>query len=327
VAIKLVSMAPLNEAVLTAMMKGAGLSLQDEIEIVNVNSLPDDKIIEEVKYADIILGDFTFNKKITREIALAAGHARLIQQPTVGYQHIDIDACTEAGIRVANTAGANTIGVAEHTVMAGLCLMKKTVAAHLSTRAGEWKQLEIGPGEIYGKTWGLVGMGRIGKAVAERLIPFGVRVLYHDAVRLSDDDESRYRAAMVTCDDLLKSSDIISLHCPLTDETRGLISRERIAAMKPGALIINVARGEIIDETALAEALRDRQIGGAALDVYTEEPLKKDSPLLSVDANLLLTPHIAGATTESKIRIIGAAIGKIVKVLNGEKPDFIINNV
>ena len=97
--------------------------------------------------------------------------------------------------------------------------------------------------------------------------------------------------------------------------------------MKPGALIINVARGEIIDETALAEALRDRQIGGAALDVYTEEPLKKDSPLLSVDANLLLTPHIAGATTESKIRIIGAAIGNIVKVLNGEKPDFIINNV
>lgn len=325
--IKLVSMAPLNAEVLTLMMKGAGLAISDEIRIVSVNQLPDEAIIAEVRDADIILGDFTFNKKITRDIAFAAKGVRLIQQPTVGYQHIDIEACTEAGIPVANTAGANTIGVAEQTVMAGLCLLKKIVMAHRTTAAGEWRQLEIGPAELYGKVWGLVGMGRIGKAVAERLAPFGARLVYHDAVRLAPEDEQRYRAAHVPLDELIKTSDIISLHCPLTEDTRGLINRDRIATMKQTALVINVARGEIIDEPALAEALKENRIAGAAIDVYTEEPPSKDNPLLSVDANLLLTPHIAGATSESKVRIIGAAISNMVRVLNGDKPDFIVNNV
>jgi phosphoglycerate dehydrogenase-like enzyme len=325
---KIVSLAPLNAEVIKMMIRGAGLAIPDEIEIINANPLPDAEIIVLVKDAEIILGDFTFNKKITREIAQAAKNVKLIQQPSVGYQHIDIEACTEAGVPVANTAGANTIGVAEHTIMAALCLLKKVIAAHRSTAAGEWKQMEIGAGELYGKTWGMVGMGRIGRAVAERLAPFGVKISYFDTVKLDAAEEKRLGAGFMVLENMIATADIISLHCPLTDKTRGLIGEQEIARMKTTAVLINVARGEIIDEAALARALRDGKIGGAALDVFSIEPIEKDNPLLSPGTgNTLLTPHIAGATNESKMRIITAAINNIVNVLNGKKPDFIINSL
>jgi len=250
----------------------------------------------------------------------------LIQQPSVGYQHIDIDACAEAGIPVANTAGANTVSVAEYTVMAALCLIKRLLPAHRATVSGEWKQMEVGAGDLAGKLWGLVGMGRIGRAVAELLMPFGVRMVYYDPMRLKQDDEKKYRLAFMDLLEIIRSADIISLHCPLTEKTRGLIGQTELSMMKSTALLINVARGEIIDENALAQALKDQKIGGAALDVFAEEPIGKTNPFVGMNSqNLMLTPHIAGATNESKMRIINAAITNIVKVLNGENPDFVVN--
>lgn len=323
---KIVSMCPLNANVISMMIKGAGLSAPDEIELVDAYHSSDSEIVKLVRDAAVILGDYTFNKKITREIALAAQGVKLIQQPSVGYQHIDIDACTEAGIPVANTAGANTVSVAEYTVMAALCLVKRLLPAHRATVSGEWKQMEIGAGELAGKLWGLVGMGRIGRAVSDRLLPFGVRIAYHDTVRLSENDEKKYHAEFIDFKEMLRSADIISLHCPLTEKTKGLIGKTELSMMKTTALLINVARGEIIDEDALAQAIKEQKIGGAALDVFAEEPISKTSPYVGMDSeNLILSPHVAGATNESKMRIISAAVKNIVKVLNGEKPDFVVN--
>lgn len=325
---RIVSLSPLSTEVLLMMVQGAGFSFPDDIEIIGGNQMGVSELLAVIRDADIILGDYTFNRKITREMVAAAKKVKLIQQPSVGYQNIDVEACTEAGIPVANTAGANTTGVAEHTIMAALCLLKNCCAAHRATAAGEWVQMEIGAGELQGKLWGLIGMGRIGRAVAERLIPFGVRMIYYDTARMKNEDEERYRASFSGIEDLLKTADMVSIHCPLTDETRGLVNDRYFALMKASAFVINVARGEIIDEEALARALNEKRLAGAACDVFSEEPITKENPLLGVgSARLLLTPHIAGATNESKIRIITAAVRNMVSVLNGGKPESVINDV
>ena len=323
-----VSLAPLPAEFIQYLIKDAGIPAPEELEIINANSLSDSEIIAAVKGASVILGDFTFKRRITREIAMAAKGAKLIQQPSVGYQHIDIDACTEAGIPVANTAGANTVSVAEHTIMVALCLLKKLMLAHRTTVAGEWRQLDMDSVEMYGKVWGLIGMGKIGKAIAERLIAFGVKAIYYDPFRLTSSEEKQFSASYAKIDEMLGTSDIVSVHCPLTDETKGLINEKRLMLMKPSAVLINIARGEIIEEEALARALTEKRIAGAALDVYGEEPLTAANPLMSIQSdNLILTPHFAGTTNEAKIRVISSAMNNIAKALAGEKPDFVVNPI
>lgn len=325
---KIVSLSTLGPELLMLMIKNNGIADPDDVEVIGANHLPDGNIVELVRDADVIFGDFTFKKHVTAEMARAAKKAQLIQQPSVGYQNIDVEACTGAGIPVANTAGANTVSVAEHVVMTALCMVKNLLMAHRTTVAGEWRQMDIGAVELQGRLWVLIGMGRIGRAVAERLIPFGVRMAYYDAVRMGGDDELRLHAACSGMEELLKTADIISIHCPLTDETRGMVSAGRLALMKPSAFIINVARGEVLDEGALALALKEKRIAGAALDVFSEEPVGSDSPLLGLEeANLVLTPHVAGVTQEAKMRIITAAVRNMVSVLNGGRPDFVINEI
>jgi phosphoglycerate dehydrogenase-like enzyme len=323
---KIVSLSTLGPELLLMMIKGSGCKDPDDVEIIGAHDLPDSEIVGLMKDADIIFGDYTFIRYFTADMARAAKNAKLFQQPSVGYQNIDVAACTAAGIPVANTAGANTVSVAEHVVLAALCLMKNLIMAHRTTSAGEWRQMDIGAFDLQGKSWGLVGMGRIGRAIAERLAPFGVRMTYFDPVRMDRADEDKYRAPFSGLEDLLKTSDIVSIHCPLVDGTRGMIDGEKLAMMKPSAFIINVARGEVVDENALAAALKEKRIAGAALDVFSEEPVSGNSPLLNLnDTRLVLTPHIAGVTQESKMRIITAAIRNVVAVLNGGKPEFIIN--
>ncbi len=323
---KIVYLSPVPPDMITNLLKANGYDDTEGLTIVNANPMSEEETINEVKDAEIIIGDFTFNRPVTRAIAEASAESvKLIQQPSVGYQHIDIQACSDNGIRVANTAGANTAGVAEHTVMMGMFLIKKIMHAHKSTFSGEWKQMDIGAGEINGKTWGIVGMGKVGRALAERLIPFELSVIYYDVNRLGTGDEKKLKAGYADLEELVKQSDIISLHCPLTSETENLINEERIAMMKPNAVIINVARGEIVDEKALATALTENSIAGASLDVFSVEPITKDNPLLSVtNDNLVLTPHIAGATNESKGRIINLAFSNIARVLQGKKPESLI---
>lgn len=320
--VKLLSLCPLPPEVIKMFLAN---NKSYDIEVIYAHMFSESRIISQLEDIDIILGDYTFKQKITREIALAAKKVKLIQQPSVGYQHIDISACNEAGIRVANAAGGNTIAVAEHTIMVAMCLLKNIMISAGSIASGEWKQMDISAAELLGKTWGIVGMGRTGKAVAERILPFGVKLIYFDEQKLKERDEQEYNVSFYNLNELLNNSDIISLHCPLTEKTRGLIGRSEIAVMKSTAIILNVARGEILDESALAAAIMEKKIGGAGIDVFTDEPISADNPLRNIKSDrLILTPHVAGVTNESKMRIINISINNIKNVLDGKEPENLV---
>ena len=284
-------------------------------------------VMRAIKDADIVLGDYTFHQAITQEMVNEAKKLQFIQQPSVGYQHIDVDACAKRGIGVANTAGANTVSVAEHTVACGLFLGKNMLFAHNSTSQGRWEQMSVKPAEIMGKIWGIVGFGRIGQAVAKRLRPFALaRIIYYDVVRAGAKVEQKLGVEFSEISELLQQSDFISLHAPLTQSTRMMINKNALKAMKPTACLINVARAELVDEQALADALRDGEIAGAAIDVFSTEPVAKDNPLLGVASDrLILSPHVAGVSDEAAGRIINMATANIARVLKGLVPDYVVN--
>ena len=298
-----------------------------DFEIIAGHEMSTEEIKKSFSQADVVLGDYSFKQKITADILSAAQNLNFIQQPSVGYQHIDVEACTARGIRVANTAGANAVSVAEHTIAWGLCLLKKMFHAHVSTKTGTWEQMTIKPAELKGKVWGIVGFGHIGRAVAERLKSFQLnRILYYDTYRPESSVEQRFGVAYADMAAILNQSDIISLHAPLTEATRAMINEDALNSMKPGAYLINVARAELVDEKALAEAIRKGRIAGAGIDVFSEEPVRMDNPLLSLEnEKLLLSPHIAGVTDESAGRIINMATANIARVLKGEEPQSLIN--
>ncbi|OFW58983.1 MAG: hypothetical protein A2W01_10040 [Candidatus Solincola sediminis] len=284
-------------------------------------------LIEAVRGADIIIGDYTYRLPIDAEVAKAARGCRLIQQPSVGYQHIDLEATRSEGIPVGNAGVANVVAVAEQTIMFALCLLKKALHFHEKTAAGEWAQQDaftMGSFELMGKTLGIVGMGNIGKEVARRAKPFSCRTLYHDIVALPVELESELGAERMELEELLGISDIVTLHVPLLPATKNLMNRERLSLMKPTAYLLNLARGEAVDEEALAEALSEGRLAGAGIDVFREEPLNPDNPLLKLN-NVILSPHIAGVTNESRARILMVTIENVNRVLQGEKPMNIVN--
>lgn len=319
------SLAPLPADLVKALILQTG-GVPD-FDVVFGHEMSRQELAEVIARADAVLGDYTFKQGIDKEVLGQASSLKLIQQPSVGYQHIDIDACTEAKVRVANTPGANTVSVAEHTIAWGLCLLRNLFAAQQSMKQGRWEQMAVKPAELCGKTWGLIGLGRIGKAVAVRLKPFDLgRVLYADIDRIDEDVESQYGVDYCELPDLLKLSDVVSLHAPLTDGTRGMIGKAELDAMKPTAYLINVARSELVDSDALAGALRSGRIAGAACDVFAEEPVSPDDPLLKIPGDkILLSPHVAGVSNEAAGRIINMATGNLARVLKGEEPLYIIN--
>lgn len=298
-----------------------------DFEVVAGNEMSEEELRKVFLAADVVLGDYTFKKKITSDILSVARNLKFIQQPSVGYQHIDVDACTANGIKVANTAGANTISVAEHTIALGLCLIKNIFHAHTSTKSGRWEQMSIKPAEIKGKVWGIVGFGRIGQAVAERLRPFQLsRIIYYDIDRQRPSVEQELQVEYEEMTTVLSQSDIISLHAPLTNATRAMINEDALRSMKQGAYLINVGRAELVDENALAECLKQGKIAGAGIDVFSQEPVTMDNPLFSVESErLLFSPHIAGVTDEAVTRIINMATANIARVLKGENPESLVN--
>ena len=318
----------------TAPMSGIGLKKGMEaivpgvaFSVVDANKFPEDKLAAEAADADIILGDFTGGTPITRKVVQAAKKVKLIQQPSVGYNHIDVAACTEFGIPVANTPGANDIGVAEHTIMLALACLKNLPLFNTKTHQGEWlfgKRRDIGVFEINDKVYGLLGMGRTARAVAERLAPFGVKLLYYDIVRLSAADEKKYGASYAPLDEILRTADVVSIHLPLTEETTKVIDAAKLALMKPTAILINVGRGPLVDEVALAEAVREKRLAAAASDVFNSEPPPADHPYFGVE-NIILTPHLAGSTLESGMRIMKMALDNLIRVMKGEKPLWVLN--
>ena len=328
---KILVLSPLPQVLVKALFdaKISQSAHAPEIEIETYEGSSRSDLLEAVAGADVIIGDYTFNTEMDAELMEAAAPCLLIQQPSVGYQHIDVDAAARAGIPVANVAGANSIGVAEHTIMCALMLLKKLMMQHEKTKAGEWAQDEMathGVFELYGKTLGIIGMGRIGQEVARRAKAFGCGMVYYDINELSPEKEAEYGVQSRTLDALLAEADVVTLHAPLTPETEGMLGAERLAMMKPGAVLVNVARGGLVDEQALADALSEGRLAGAAIDVFSVEPVSADNPLLGAP-NTILTPHTAGATNESRLRIIGVAMDNVAGVLEGTVPQFILNGV
>lgn len=255
---------------------------------------------------------------ITREMLAAAPRLRFIQVAGVGADHVDLDAARDLGVTVANVAGANAASVAEHVVMVTLALLRGLVPAHRALQEGEWTlpRWMATARDLSGRTVGILGMGRIGREVAARLLPFQVAILYHDVRRLPPADEDALGATYVELDPLLSQSDILTLHLPLTPETRNILGAERLARMKPGAILINAARAELVDAQALAAALREGRLAGAAIDVFAPEPPPPDLPLLRLPS-VLLTPHGAGVTVDAQERIAQGAIANVLRFLDG----------
>ncbi|WP_376089288.1 2-hydroxyacid dehydrogenase [Roseomonas sp. CCTCC AB2023176] len=254
------------------------------------------------------------------EAVMAAGpRLRLLHKWGVGIDNVDLEAARRRGILVARTTGSNAIPVAEFTVGALIALARRIPWAHASTANGGWEKNAVWRRSIMvsGKTVGIVGMGSIGKGVAKRLAAFDCRILYHNRSRLPAAEESALGAEYGTLDDLLRESDVVSLHCPLTPETRGMLDARAFGLMKPGALLVNVARGGVVVEDALVDALRSGHLAGAAVDVFEAEPPPPDHPLLRMD-NVLVTPHIASTAYENSRRSIGHWLGNILRVSRGE---------
>ena len=247
--------------------------------------------------------------KITRDSLAQADRLKVIGRAGVGVDNIDVEAATERGVAVLNAPSGNTISAAELAFALLLSCVRKLPAADRSMKSGEWDRKSFNGSELYGKTLGLVGAGRIGGEVAKRARAFGMRVLTYDPY-LTPERAEALDMELVTLTDVLTRADVISLHVPLTEATAGLIGKAELALMKPTAYLVNAARGGVVNESALYDALAAQQIAGAALDVYEQEPLPADHALRTLP-NLVLTPHVGASTTEAQQNVaveIAAAI-------------------
>jgi D-3-phosphoglycerate dehydrogenase len=234
---------------------------------------------------------------VNAEVLQSARKLRVIGRAGVGVDNIDLDAATKAGIAVMNTPGANAVAVAEHTIALMLSLARHLCRADATTRAGKWEKKSLQGTELRGKTLGIVGLGRIGMEVARRAKAFDMKIIAHDPF-VSSSVAQAQGIQLAELEQIFADADYLTLHVGLTPQTEGMINEKSLARMKKGVRIINCARGELLDETAVAAALTSKQIGGLAVDVFTQEP-PKSSPLLALE-NVIATPHIAGSTNEAQ---------------------------
>ena len=262
---------------------------------------------------------------IDKDVIDSARSLKIIANCAVGYDNIDIKEAKKRGILVTNTPGVLTETTADLTWALIFAVARRIPGADRFTREKKFRgwELELFLGkEITGKCLGIIGMGRIGKAVALRAQAFKMRTVYTDPQRMAPEEEKKYRAFFLPLDELLSSADIITIHAALTPQSYHLISREKINLIKKEAILINVARGPIIDEKALAEALERKQIWGAGLDVYEREP-EIEERLLSLD-NIVLLPHIGSASYETRLKMAMMAAHNLVQGLKGERPDNLV---
>src|SRR6476659_2866220 len=237
--------------------------------------------------------------KVTAGILQAAAKLRVIGRSGVGVDNVDLEAATRRGVIVMNTPGGNTISTAEHAFSLLLSVARKIPQAHSNLQSGKWDRKQFEGTELYNKTLGIIGMGRIGSELSRRAIAFGMRVLAYDPYLSASRARSLQVELVEELDELLPLADFLTLHTPLTPETHHLLNAVRLTKTKRGVRLINCARGGLIDETALVEALSSGQVGGAALDVFEKEPLPPDSPLRGI-SNLILTPHLGASTLKAK---------------------------
>jgi D-3-phosphoglycerate dehydrogenase len=292
-----------------------------DVALVRLNAKTPDEMMPAVLDADGLIVQWA---KIDRDTLRALRKCRVISRYGIGVDMIDLAAAGECGIPVCNTPDYCIDEVSTHTLSFVLMLNRHILPQHRHVQAGKWgSPTPTPPKRLSQQTVGVIGMGNIGRAVVRKLLAFGVKVLVYDPY-LTSEQAAVEGADLVGLNVLLARSDYVSLHCPLTDETRHLISAPQLKTMKPNAYLINMARGPIVDQAALYDALMGGTIAGAALDVFEQEPPRTDDPLLQLD-NVILTPHLSSWSAESFVQLRREVVQNIVTVFKGDQPRSVVN--
>jgi D-3-phosphoglycerate dehydrogenase len=294
--------------------------LKDIAEVVTNFTISKEELIDVIKDFDAII--VRSRTKVTREVIEASNKLKVIARAGVGVDNVDVQTATERGVMVINAPESTSITVAEHTMGLILALSRKIAIADNSVKNGKWEKSRFMGIELNGKTLGVIGMGRIGSQVVTRSKAFGMETLVYDPY-ITEKTASELGVTVVDLETLIKKSDVMTIHVPLTSETKHLIAREQLEMMKNNAFLVNCARGGIINEDDLYEALATGKIRGAGLDVFENEP-PEDSPLLGLD-NVVLTPHIAASTSEAQRDAAIIVANEIKKVFMEQSPKNVIN--
>lgn len=298
--------------------------LKDAGYEVTFNEMDPNTLLKEIPNYDALM--VRSRTKVTKEVveAGAKGKLKVIGRAGIGVDNIDIQTAAKNKIKVVNAPTGATSSVAELALLHMLALARQLPKADSTTKKGEWLKKQLKGNELYGKTLGLVGTGNIGKLLAKYAKAFNMQVLGYDPFVSKEAMQKDGIKKIDELGKLMESSDFISLHIPHTPETHYIINEKMLAKMKPTAYLINCARGGVVDEKALYNALKNGKIAGAAMDVFEQEPPAKDNPLLTLD-NVVVTPHIGANTKEGQLRAGLITAEQIMKVLEGKEPDFWIN--
>jgi (S)-sulfolactate dehydrogenase len=307
----------MKKIVITEFMDAPAVALlKTRFDVVYDPALVDDAPRLRLAVADADAVIVRNRTQVRGELLAAIPDAAVIGRLGVGLDNIDVPACEARGMKVIPATGANELAVAESVIGTAMLLLRGAYLSTADVAAGQWPRARLSNGrEIAGKTLGLIGFGGIGRLTAGLAQGLGMQVMAHDP--MVPDHAGVWadtRVSPVSLDAVLASSDVVSLHVPLTDQTRNLLSAERVGQMKPGAVVINTSRGLIADEAAIADALRAGRLGGAAFDVFEPEPLKADNPWVDCP-NVLLTPHVAGVTAESNERVSSLIAAEVTRAL------------
>lgn len=308
---------PLNETDIARELVPAGFEL-----VVVRADVPE--FMAEVKDAEYLVGfgDPSVNDAFYRK----APNLKLVQLTSAGYDRCDIEAARRAGVPICNNGGANSTAVSEHALMLMLAVCRRLVWQHANVSAGRWRGNDISQSRLYelrGRTLGIVGLGTIGKKVARLAQAFGLAVQYYDVLRLTEEQEDALDVRFRLLHEILRSSDLVSLHVPLLASTKHMIGAAELSLMKPSAYLINTCRGPVVNEPDLIEALGDGTIAGAGLDVFDQEPPPADNPLFNLP-NVVLTAHLAGPTYDNQYHRFRNAFDNCERVARGEKPLWVI---
>jgi D-3-phosphoglycerate dehydrogenase / 2-oxoglutarate reductase len=289
------------------------LRAANDVDLVYRPGLKDEELLREVAQSDALIT--RSGTAVTEELVGAGDRLRIIGRAGVGLDNVDVDACTARGILVINAPTANIMSATEHTMAMLLAVCRNIPEAHASVKRGEWTRSKFMGTELNGKVLGIIGLGRIGTRVAVRARAFGMRVVAYDPY-ISDTVFEKVVAEKATLDQLLAHADFITVHTPLTDETRGMLGAAEISKTKPGVVALNIARGGIWEERALAGSLNSGKVAAAAIDVYEDEPPPKDHPFLTAK-NIVLSPHIGANTIEAQDRVAVQTSEMVIDALRG----------
>lgn len=300
--------------------------LPPELRLTHGTARGDDHLKDIIADADYAIAG---QVAVSGDVFRAARKLKLLHKWGVGVDNLDTEAARACGIKVARTTGSNAVPVAEFGLGLTLAALRCIASGHAELKKGEWRGSTRMPRDAFmlsGKTVGIVGFGAIGQTFARLLKGFNCRILYNKRAPLGASEEAALGATFATLPELLRESDVVSLNCPLTPETKGVIDKAALASMKKTAVLVNVARGGVVVESDLIEALRDGVIHAAAMDVFEIEPLPPDSPLLQVD-NLVVTPHLAAIAADNFAKTVNQMIDNIMRVSRGEPvapPDSVV---